>query len=139
MQIRRLFIALVAAGSLAAAAQTPAVEEGSVVSLEQCRRMALANNKELRKSAQQIKVAGYEKDQAFAAYLPALDFAGGYMYNQKDISVIGSDQLLPVKTFNLEKQGYEFSVVKNPMTGEPITVNGQPVPEQVALLPKRRL
>ena len=137
--LRRLFIALCALAPMGVAAQTPDIGTGGPVTLEQCRRMALANNKNLRKSAQQIKVAGYEKDQAFAAYLPALDFAGGYMYNQKEISVIGSDQLLPVKTFNLEKQGYEFSVVKNPMTGEPITVNGKPVPEQVALLPKEAL
>jgi len=139
MAIRRYFFALIVTASLGAAAQTPSIEEGSVVTLEQCRRMALDNNKDLRKSAQQIKVAGYEKDQAFAAYLPALDFAGGYMYNQKDISVFGSDQFLPVKSFNLEKQGYEFSFVKNPLTGEPVTVNGKPVPEQVAYLPKEAL
>ena len=110
-----------------------------MLSLEQCREMALSNNKNLRKSAQQIKVAGYEKDQAFAAYLPALDFAGGYMYNQKGVSVFGSDQLLPVKTFNLEKQDYEFGLVKNPVTGEPILVDGKPIPEQMAYLPKEAL
>lgn len=125
--------------ALGVTAQTVTVPEGSVVTLEQCRDMALANNKNLRKSAQQIKVAGYEKDQAFAAYLPAIDFAGGYMYNQKGVSVFGSDQLLPVKTFNLETKSYEFNLVKNPVTGEPITVNGQPIPEQMAYLPKDAL
>ncbi|MDE6204973.1 MAG: TolC family protein, partial [Duncaniella sp.] len=35
--------------------------------------------------------------------------------------------------------GYEFNVVKNPMTGEPIKVGGQYVPEQVAYLPKEAL
>lgn len=67
-------------------------------------------------------MAGYEKDQAFAAYLPAIDFAGGYMYNQKGVSVFGSDQLLPVKTFNIEKQDYEFGLVKN---GDRRTCAGQ--------------
>ena len=90
------------------------------MSLEQCRQLALANNKELRRSAQQIKVAGYEKDQAFAAYLPSLDFAGGYMYNQKGISVLESDQLLPIKSFNPETKGYEFDFVKNPIDGKPV-------------------
>ena len=61
------------------------------------------------------------------------------MYNQKELSMFDSDQLLPVKTFNIEKQGYEFNVVKNPMTGEPIKVGGQFVPEQVAYLPKEAL
>lgn len=139
MATRRFFLAFLALCSLGAVAQTVTAPEGGRVTLEQCREMALANNKQLRKSAQQIKVAGYEKDQAFAAYLPALDFAGGYMYNQKGVSVFGSDQLLPVKTFNLEKQDYEFGLVKNPVTGEPIMVNGKPIPEQMAYLPKDAL
>lgn len=140
MATRRFFLAFLALCSLGAVAQTvTTVPEGSVVTLEKCREMALANNKDLRRSAQQIKVAGYEKDQAFAAYLPALDFAGGYMYNQKGVSVFGSDQLLPVKTFNLEKQDYEFGLVKNPVTGEPVIVDGKPIPEQMAYLPKEAL
>ena len=117
----------------------PTVEPGSVLTLEQCRSLAMGNNKLLRQAAEEIRAAKYQKDEAFAAYLPSIDFAGGYMYNQKKLSMFDSDQLLPVKTFNLEKQGYEFQIVKNPMTGEPITVNGQPVPEQVAYLPKDAL
>ena len=76
MATRRFFLALLGLWAFGAVAQTATVPEGSVLSLEQCREMALSNNKNLRKSAQQIKVAGYEKDQAFVAYLPALDFAG---------------------------------------------------------------
>ena len=139
MIIRRFLLSLFGLYALGSFAQTSAVADGSVVTLEQCREMALSNNKNLRKSAQQIKMAGYEKDQAFAAYLPAIDFAGGYMYNQKGVSVFGSDQLLPVKTFNIEKQDYEFGLVKNPVTGEPVLVNGKPIPEQMAYLPKEAL
>lgn len=139
MVIRRFLLSLFGLYALGSLAQTSAVADGSVVTLEQCREMALSNNKNLRKSAQQIKVAGYEKDQAFAAYLPAIDFAGGYMYNQKGVSVFGSDQLLPVKTFNIEKQDYEFGLVKNPVTGEPVLINGKPIPEQMAYLPKEAL
>ncbi len=139
MATRRIFLALTTLFALAGSARAADIPEGSVVTLEQCRGMALANNKNLRKSAQQIKVASYEKDQAFAAYLPALDFAGGYMYNQKGVSVFGSDQLLPIKNFNLEKQDYEFGLVKNPVTGEPILVDGKPIPEQMAYLPKDAL
>ncbi|MCM1077092.1 MAG: TolC family protein [Bacteroides sp.] len=138
MSTRSIILSLISLWSVGMVAQTT-VDEGSVLTLGQCRELALANNKELRKSAQQIKVAGYEKDQAFAAYLPAIDFAGGYMYNQKGVSVFASDQLLPVKTFNLEKQDYEFGLVKNPATGEPLMVNGQPIPEQMAYLPKDAL
>ena len=110
-----------------------------VLTLEQCRQTALEHNKTLRKTERQMQAAKYQKDEAFAAYLPSIDFAGGYMYNQKGISILDKDQYLPVESFNLEKQAYEISVVKNPMTGEPIKVGGQYVPEQVALLPKSAL
>lgn len=110
------------------------------VSLDSCRAMALANNKNLRMRAEAVKQAGYQKDEAFAAYLPALDFNGGYMYNQKKLSIFDSDQRLPVQTFDLKTQSYQFNVVKNPMTGEPIKgPNGQYIPEQVALIPKEAM
>lgn len=110
------------------------------VSLDSCRSMALANNKNLRMRAEAVKQAGYQKDEAFAAYLPALDFNGGYMYNQKKLSVFDSDQRLPVQSFDLQTQSYQFNVVKNPMTGEPIKgPDGQYIPEQVALIPKEAM
>jgi outer membrane protein TolC len=139
MVLRRFFLSASVLVGLVAVAQTNAIPEGGVMTLEQCRQTALANNKNLRKSAQGIEAAKYQKKEAFAAYLPSLDFAGGYMYNQKNISIIDKDQYLPVETFNLEKKGYEMGLVKNPLTGEPLQVNGQYVPEQVALLPKEAL
>lgn len=135
-----LFSASLAVITAGAADSTPtAVEPGSVLTLADCRSLAMANNKLLRQASEEIRGAHYQKDEAFAAYLPAIDFAGGYMYNQKSISMFDSDQLLPVKTFDLEKQSYEFNLAKNPLTGEPLVVNGQPVPEQVAYLPKDAL
>lgn len=109
------------------------------LSLDSCRAMAIAHNKQLRIANEAVRAAGYQRRQAFAAYLPSLDFAGGYLYNQKKLSVFDSDQLLPVKSFDLSTQSYQFDVVKNPMTGEPITVNGQAVPSQVALIPKEAM
>lgn len=107
------------------------------VSLESCREMALKNNKKLQIAAESTRRAGYQRQEAFAAYLPAIDFAGGYAYNQKNLSIFGSDQLLPTKTFDLATQSYQFNLVKNPMTGEPIKgPDGQYIPETVALIPK---
>lgn len=113
---------------------------GGVMTLKQCRDLALENNKELMMSRQRIQTAQYQKKEAFAAYLPAIDFSAAYMYNQKEIAILGEDALLPVKTFNLQTQSYEFNVVKNPLTGEPIkSPDGSYIPEQVALLPKESL
>lgn len=111
-------------------AQTPST-------LEDFRQLALENNRRLMISQQKIKKAEYQKKEAFAAYLPAIDFNGGYLYNQRELSIFDSDQLLPTKTFNLQTQSYEFNIVKNPATGEPLkTPDGQYIPSTVALIPK---
>ncbi len=122
-----------------AIASTP-VGASATVGLDSCRAMALRNNKQMLINATRIESARYQKKAAKAAYLPSLDFNGGYSYNQKSISVFDSDQLLPVKTFNPATGSYEFSVAKNPATGEPIKgADGQYVPQQVALIPKEAM
>lgn len=114
-------------------AQTPST-------LEDFRQLALENNRLLMISQQKIKKAEYQKKEAFAAYLPAIDFNGGYLYNQRELSIFDSDQLLPTKTFNLQTQSYEFNIVKNPVTGEPVkTPDGQYIPSTVALIPKEAM
>ena len=140
MQLKlALSIALaMGAAAFSAAAQTP-VPVGTV-SLDSCRSMALSNNKQMRMQAERIKAAGYQKKEAFAAYLPGIDFAGGYMYNQKELSIFDKDQYLPTMNFDLETQKYQYNLVKNPMTGEPIKgPDGQYVPSTVALIPKEAM
>ena len=90
---------------------------------------------------QQIKIeqAGYQRKQAEAAYLPSLDFEGGYIFNQKKLSLVDHDQLLPTKSFNPATGTYDFNLLTDPATGMPIMNNGQPIPSQVALLPKSAL
>lgn len=111
-----------------------------VVSLDSCRAMALRNNKQMLVNAARIEGAKYKKHEARAAFLPALDFAGGYSYNQKNLSLFDSDQMLPVKSFNIATGSYEYNVVKNPITGEPIkSPDGQYVPQEVALIPKEAM
>ncbi len=117
----------------------PAISQ--VVTLDSCRNMALHNNKQMRILARKVEQAGYQKDEAFAAYLPSIDFTGGYLYNSKKISMFDSDQYLPVKSFDIATQSYQFDVVKNPVTGQPVLdpATGQPIPSQVAYLPKKAL
>lgn len=111
-----------------------------VMPLDSCRAMALRNNKQLMMSRERIRKADYQNREAFAAYLPAIDFAGGYMYNQRELSIFDSDQLLPTKSFDLTTQSYQFNLVKNPVTGEPIKgPDGQYIPSTVALIPKEAM
>ncbi len=111
-----------------------ALAQGTV-SLDSCRRMAIHNNRELQKSQIGIEKAGYQREQARAAYLPTVDFEAGYVYNTRKISLIKEDALLPVKNFNPSTGTYDYALVTGP-DGMPIQVNGSYVPSQVALLPK---
>lgn len=116
------------------------VQPATEVSLDSCRSMALRSNKQLLIRNEAVNAAHYQNREAFAAYLPAIDFAGGYTYNQKKLSIFDSDQLLPTKTFDLATQSYQFNLVKNPLTGEPVKgPDGQYVPETVALIPKEAM
>ena len=110
------------------------------VSLDSCRAMALRNNKQMLINATRIEGAEYQREVARAAYFPSIDFVGGYTYNQKELSIFDSDQMLPVKTFNPATGSYEFTIAKNPITGKPITSpDGRPVPQEVALIPKEAM
>ncbi len=129
-----------AGAALAALALAGGAAKAEVFSLDSCRALALDHNKQLMISAERVKKASFQKKEACAAYLPAFDFQGAYFYNQKGLSILSEDQHLPVQNFNLQTQKYEFSVVKNPVTGEPVKgPGGQFIPEQTALLPKEAL
>ena len=116
------------------------IQVQGAVSLDSCRAMALRNNKQMLINATRIEGAEYQREVARAAYFPSIDFVGGYTYNQKELSIFDSDQMLPVKTFNPATGSYEFAIAKNPITGEPITSpDGRPVPQEVALIPKEAM
>lgn len=109
-----------------------------VVSLDSCRNMALRHNKNIKVAEENIIGAGYLHDAAKAAYLPGLDFAGMYMYNQHKINILSADAKLPTMSFNPVTQTYDYNLLTNPATGAPITdpATGTPIPTEVALLPK---
>lgn len=131
--MRRIYIVLI---SLIAACTVTAQH---VVTLDSCRAMALSNNKELKQHDVKIEAAGYQRSEAAAAYKPSIDLEASYIYNSRQLALVDKDQLLPTKSFSLEKQGYDYNLVTNPMTGEPLVVDGQYVPSTVALLPKSAL
>lgn len=108
------------------------------VPLDSCRNMALRNNKQLKIADEKITAAGYQKKEAKAAFFPSLDIEGCYVYNQKKLALIEEDAMLPTKTFDPSTGKYNYNLVTG-ADGNPITVNGQPVPSQVALLPKSSL
>ena len=80
-----LAMATLCTAPLCAAAQT-------VLSLDSCRALALANNKELLISNEKINSARYQRKAAFTNYLPQLSATGAYIRNQKEFSLLSDDQ-----------------------------------------------
>ena len=62
------------------------------LSLDSCRALALANNKDLLISNEKINAAHYQRKAAFTNYLPNFSATGAYMRNQKEFSLLNNDQ-----------------------------------------------
>ena len=59
-----------------------------VRTLDECRELAVKNNKELQISSQKIKMSEEEKKAALTKYFPQLSASGAYMWNQKDLNLL---------------------------------------------------
>ncbi|HOI26356.1 MAG TPA: TolC family protein [Paludibacteraceae bacterium] len=108
----------------------PVISE-NVLTLEECRVMALENNKEHKIAAEEVAMAGYKKKAAFTKYLPDLSIKGSYIRNEKDLSLIGEDMYLPIGT--VTESGFAFTQdqVNNKWTkiqgrAVPLDANGMP-------------
>lgn len=62
------------------------------LSLDSCRVLAIANNKELLISQEKINSAHYQNKAAFTNYLPKIAATGGYMRSQKEVSLLNDAQ-----------------------------------------------
>ena len=63
------------------------------LSLDSCRALALANNKDLLISNEKINAAHYQRKAAFTNYLPNFSATGAYMRNQKEFSLKSASNL----------------------------------------------
>ncbi|EKJ90174.1 Outer membrane efflux protein [Bacteroides finegoldii] len=68
------------------------VKAQTSLSLDSCRALALTNNKDLLISHEKINAAHYQRKAAFTNYLPNFSATGAYMRNQKEFSLLNSDQ-----------------------------------------------
>lgn len=126
--------------SILATAAATSVFSQTAVSLDSCRNMALRNNKAIRIAEENIRGAGYLRDAAKAAYLPGIDFSGGYAYNQRQISLLGEDAKLPTMSFDPKTMKYDYNILTGP-DGKPVMnpATGQPIPSEVAVIPKEAM
>ncbi len=66
--------------------------EVRVLSLDECRTLAIANNKELHMSHLHQRSAEYERKAAFTKYLPKVSASGIYMRTGDEISLLSDGQ-----------------------------------------------
>jgi len=67
-----------------------------LLTLDQCRQLAIENNKSLKIATEQEKVAYYNKKEALSKFFPEIQFVGGYLHNQKNLHLLPST-LLPAQ------------------------------------------
>ena len=79
-----------------------------ILSLDSCRTLAIENNKELLINKEKIKAAYYQKKGAFTNYLPKVSAQGTYMRNQKEFSLITSQQKYDIRNMgNLVNESFQ--------------------------------
>ena len=72
---------------------TSTITAQQLLSLEQCRQLAIANNKALKIASEQERIAYYEKKDALTKFFPDISFVGGYFHNQKNLYLIPSSAI----------------------------------------------
>ena len=68
-----------------------------VLTLDECRQMAVKNNNSLKTAQQKIKVAGYDRNIALANYFPKITATGTYMYTSRDWKLIDDDRAAEIQ------------------------------------------
>jgi outer membrane protein len=96
-----------------------------VLQLEDCRKMALSHNKSLQMAQESVNAARELKKAAFTQFLPNFSANGTYTWNEKNISLLSEDAMLPVGSKMADGSfGFTADQISNKWT----LINGQPVP-----------
>ncbi|MDN4753458.1 TolC family protein [Porphyromonadaceae bacterium W3.11] len=125
-----------------------------ILTLEECRKLALEQNKQVRMADDDVAMAQLKKKEMETKYLPRISFNGGYLRTQKNFSLFEKDQFLPIvpyntidpKTGNFNPQALADpatamnTLVINPKTGQPmLDSSGNPIFKNYAMLPADKL
>ena len=90
-----------------------------ILSLDSCRALAVANNKELLISREKINAAHYRKKESFTNYLPKISATGGYMRNQKEFSLLNDAQKGALGSVGTQVSGALQNGIQGMMTQYP--------------------
>ncbi len=90
-----------------------------VLTLQDCRDMAMENNKNLKISQERVNMANYDKKIAAANYFPTISAQGTYMRNEKQLQLLSDDKLNAMSTVGSSLQngvnGYIDPIIQNLM------------------------
>ena len=93
--------------------------------LKEYEEFALQNSKSLKVSQERINAASHLRKAAFTQFLPSFQAVGTYMWNQKNISLLAEDALLPIGTKMADGSfGFTPEQISNGWT----MIDGKPVP-----------
>lgn len=113
------------------------LEAQQVLTLEECRRLAIRYNKELKMAGEKIVAADNERKEAATKYFPQVSAMGAYLHNQKNIKLVDwgifgpAGQLIPSKIqdfFELDIHNVwvgDISLVQPVFTGGKIVAYNQ--------------
>jgi len=128
----------------------------SILSIEECRRLALEHNRSLMISQEKANIATETRKAMFTQFLPNFSANATYMWNEKNISLLSEDALLPIGTKMSDGSfGFRQDQVSNqwvkvsegvyaPLDSEGVPFDPKVNPEKIiwkdyALLPKESM
>ena len=76
-----------------------------ILTLQECRDMALENNKNLKIAEEKVNIAGYDKKIAASNYFPKFTLQGTYMYNSESVQLLSDDKINIINNVGSTIQG----------------------------------
>ena len=86
----------------------------TVLTLEECRTMALQNNSQSKIAQEKVTAAEYDSKAAFANYLPKISATGMYLHNSENLNLISDDQKSSLSTMGTKLNGAITSMMSDP-------------------------
>lgn len=98
-----------------------------LLTLEECRELAAANNISLKEAGKKIEIAGYDRKIAMANYFPNITATASYQFNSRDLKILGKDETEAVTNAGNTVQdifsGQLDKIMSDPLLGTVISVS----------------
>lgn len=86
----------------------------TVLTLEECRSMALENNSQSKIAQEKVTAAQYDSKAAFANYLPKVSATAMYLHNSENLSLISEDQQTTFSHLGTAVKGNINAILSDP-------------------------